>query len=342
MSVPEPSKILTPWATSGLKNTIPAASNPVTGNAGYDQGFPAINMTPKEAGGIPPFGQDFNGIFFTVTEIIRYIQAGGIPTFDSSLAAAISGYPKGAIVLGADGVKLWQNQLDGNTTNPDAPGTNWIDVSTGRLLNVQIFTSSGTYTPTSGTKSVIVEVVGGGGSGGASPATAVGQFAAAGGGGSGSYGKSRFTSGFSGVTVTIGAGGAAPAAGANNGNVGGTSSFGALMSCPGGTAGLAGIASNSTVFGGGGGGNSTPPSGTNIVGLAGASGHHGILLSGIAASGFGGSNPLGTGGHSATANGARPPFGYGSGSSGATTQNSNPAQPGVAGAAGAVIVWEYA
>lgn len=129
MSVPEPSKILTPWATSGLKNTIPAASNPVTGNAGYDQGFPAINMTPKEAGGIPPFGQDFNGILFSITEVLRYLQAGGIPTYSASLSTAIAGYPKGALILGSNGVNVWQNQLDGNTTNPNSGGTNWIDLS---------------------------------------------------------------------------------------------------------------------------------------------------------------------------------------------------------------------
>lgn len=125
MSVPEPSKILTPWATSGLKNAIPATANPVTGNAGYDQGFPAINMTPKEAGGIPPFGQDFNGILFSVTEALRYIQAGGTPTYSAALSAAIGGYPKGAIILGNDGVTTYRSLTDSNTNNPNTTPTNW-------------------------------------------------------------------------------------------------------------------------------------------------------------------------------------------------------------------------
>lgn len=141
MSVPEPSKILTPWASSGLKNAIPATANPVTGNAGYDQGFPAINMTPKEAGGIPPFGQDFNGILFSITEILRYLQAGGIPSFSSAMASAVSGYPKGALLLGSNGINIWQNQLDGNTTNPDSGGTNWIDVSL-KILPKRTFAAS--------------------------------------------------------------------------------------------------------------------------------------------------------------------------------------------------------
>lgn len=125
MSVPEPSKILTPWATSGLKNAIPATANPVTGNAGYDQGFPAINMTPKEAGGIPPFGQDFNGALFEITTALRYIQAGGTPTYSAALSTAIGGYPKGAILLGDDGVTTYRSLVDSNTNNPNSVLTGW-------------------------------------------------------------------------------------------------------------------------------------------------------------------------------------------------------------------------
>lgn len=125
MSVSEPGKIITPWAQSGLKNPIPPAANPATGRAGFDQGFSAINMTAKEAGGIPPFGQDFNGIFYEVTNILRYMQAGGQPTFDTALATAIGGYPKGAMVLGSDGVTLWQSKVDSNFTDPNTDPSNW-------------------------------------------------------------------------------------------------------------------------------------------------------------------------------------------------------------------------
>lgn len=125
MSVSEPGKIITPWAESGLKNSIPPAANPSTGRAGFDQGFSAINMTAKEAGGIPPFGQDFNGIFYEVTNILRYMQAGGQPTFSSALAVAIGGYPKGAMVLGSNGVSLWQSKVDSNSTDPNVDPANW-------------------------------------------------------------------------------------------------------------------------------------------------------------------------------------------------------------------------
>lgn len=125
MSVPEPSKILTPWATSGLKNAIPDAADPVTGRAGYDQGFPAINMTAKEAGGIPPFGQDFNGILYEITNTLRYIQAGGTPTYSATLSTAIGGYPKGAILLGDDGLSEYRSLIDSNTNDPNTNPTNW-------------------------------------------------------------------------------------------------------------------------------------------------------------------------------------------------------------------------
>lgn len=131
MSVSEPGKIITPWAESGLKNPIPPAANPATGRAGFDQGFSAINMTAKEAGGIPPFGQDFNGIFYEVTNILRYMQAGGQPTFSSALATAIGGYPKGAMVLGSDGVTLWQSKVDSNSTNPNIAPSSWGKVDVG-------------------------------------------------------------------------------------------------------------------------------------------------------------------------------------------------------------------
>lgn len=125
MSVSEPVKIITPWAESGLKNPIPPTANPATGRAGFDQGFSAINMTAKEAGGIPPFGQDFNGIFYEVTNILRYMQAGGQPTFDAALATAIGGYPKGAMVLGSDGTSVYKNIVDSNSSNPNSGGSGW-------------------------------------------------------------------------------------------------------------------------------------------------------------------------------------------------------------------------
>ena len=131
MSISEPAKIITPWASTGSKNPIPASANNSTGAAGFDKGFPDITMTPEEAGGLPPAGQDFNGIFYQITEIIRYMQAGGQPRFSASLSASIGGYPKGSIVLGDNGSDLWQSQVDSNTTNPNTTTATWKAVDVG-------------------------------------------------------------------------------------------------------------------------------------------------------------------------------------------------------------------
>lgn len=125
MPISTPSQISVPFATSGLKNSIPSSANPVTGNAGYDAGFPAINMTPKEAGGIAPFGQDFNGILFDITTAIRFLEAGASFPFSSAFSTAVGGYPLGALVSMTDGAGLWRNTVANNTTDPETFGAGW-------------------------------------------------------------------------------------------------------------------------------------------------------------------------------------------------------------------------
>lgn len=124
-SITEPSKIITPFADSGLKNTIPQEANNTTGKAGFNKGFPERTMLPKASGGIPPSGMDFNGILFDVTSALRYMQAGGRPTFSSEMATAIGGYPVGAVLVSNDGKSVFQNTLDGNTNDPNTVTTGW-------------------------------------------------------------------------------------------------------------------------------------------------------------------------------------------------------------------------
>lgn len=125
MSIVEPSKISVPFADSGLKNSIPQTANNTTGKAGFDKGFPERTMLPKASGGIPPSGMDFNGILYDVTSAIRYMQAGGKPTYDAAFAAAIGGYPLGAVLIGDDGVSVFQNAVAGNETDPNSGGAGW-------------------------------------------------------------------------------------------------------------------------------------------------------------------------------------------------------------------------
>src|SRR5690606_12165825 len=110
----------------------------------------------------------------------------------------------------------WADTANGLLKRRNAANTAWVvegglfeATNYGKLLNVQVFSTPGTftYTPTAGTKSVVVEVVGAGGAGGGAQATTSGTVSVGGGGGSGGYAKGWIVSGFSGVTVTVGAGG---------------------------------------------------------------------------------------------------------------------------------------
>lgn len=217
-----------------------------------------------------------------------------------------------------------------------------LSEASGRLLGApQIFTTSGTYTPTPGMVTCIIEAVGGGGGGGFAAATGSGQVGIAGGGGSGAYAMGRFTAVDIGASkaVTIGAGGA----GGTNGlsSPGGATSVGSLVVCPGG-------------LGTGGHGPATPPlmkvgasiaaapTGGNIKSSRGNPGGIAFSLTDII-SGAGGNSPMfgAGGGMYAVANqsgvaGETP----GSGGSGGCSSN-GVTRPGGAGHAGAVIIWEY-
>lgn len=119
----KPRQIAVPFASGTVdKNTIPNNATQETkekGNAAYDSGFPPLTMTAIAAGGIPPHGKDFNGLLNDITAALRYSQAGGLYTFDTTFAQAIGGYAKGAVVLSADGSKVWWNTVDANATDPD-------------------------------------------------------------------------------------------------------------------------------------------------------------------------------------------------------------------------------
>lgn len=127
MSLSVPSKISTPFADNGIKNTI--GEHPVLGQATnkatYEIGFPSVTMTPKSAGGLPPFGRDMNGILYNVTTEIQYRQAGGRYPYDSSFASAIGGYNKGAVVQRADLLGSWVSQVNNNATSPENSSADW-------------------------------------------------------------------------------------------------------------------------------------------------------------------------------------------------------------------------
>lgn len=220
-------------------------------------------------------------------------------------------------------------------------GTGFICTSfPGRLIGVQTFTSSGTYTPSAGTNSVIVEVQGGGGAAGGCAATSASLGAVSGAGGAGGYLKVRMTSGFSGATVTVGGPGTSTS-GANAGTAGGNSGFTASYTAIGGAGGIAGAAVTTAVAPGALGG-SVSASGT-IMSITGGPGTYGLNLesSVVAMPGNGGSSILGTGGLGIVNGTGTVGHGFGAGGGACGLQVSQSAAAGGNGSGGIVIVWEF-
>ncbi|MDS0992101.1 hypothetical protein OSC00_09480 [Citrobacter freundii] len=203
-----------------------------------------------------------------------------------------------------------------------------LDTIPGCLLNIKTITTSGMYTPMAGTKSIIVEAIGGGGASGNLTATGATQNAISAAGSNGAYAKARYTSGFSSVSVTVGAGGTVNGAGGGNGGDGGTTSFGSLLVCPAGKGSGVGTA-KTPPFNEGAAQPSSSPSGTGII---------------ISRNGPFSSWPtvvaLGMGSNFANSI-ISPLAGYGLGGDGVASNASEPARNGNPGSSGVVIVWEY-
>jgi hypothetical protein len=231
----------------------------------------------------------------------------------------------------------------GSFTTLSASGT--LTGFTGRLLNVQVFSSNGTYTPTTGTAKVIVKVQAPGGGTGGNAATSTGQSAVSQSGSSGAYGEVFYSSGVTSQTVTIGAVGAAGASGANTGGTGGTTSFGSLISCPGGNGGVGGSAVSAASIVGGSNLTSacTVSGGTTIASIPGNGGSIGIVVTAgsIQAEGSGANSPMGLGGRASVSGIGTSGTGYGSSASGLISGASTAAQAGLAGQPGLIVVYEF-
>lgn len=437
----QPKLIPTPFADNGARQNIPNDSQIgiTAGRASYVDGFPPLTRTPLAAGGVPPFGTDFNGVLNDITAALRWSQSGAGYPFNAAFNTAISGYPKGAKIPNSTLDGYWLNTTDNNTSNPEVTGaatTGWVPaenygvtaitglsgssvtlttlqaaketiilsgtltsnvnltvpawikqwkvinncngnfsvtvktpngtgvavpsqatsilsgdgvninpgVNPGALINMQLFTASGTYTPTPGTKSIVVEVQGAGGGGGGIGASSSANVAVGNGGGAGGYAKSRLTSGFTGgIQVNVGIGGPGGNLSPTIGSNGGLSSFGSTIVANGGDGGYA-QPQTPPPYGvtGSLGGIATGGNLLNIRGGASAAG--GVFSTGNVAPGNGGSSQLGSATLSPSNNAVLPytAYGYGSGGGGSYTNNKANGFAGGAGANGVVIIWEYA
>lgn len=114
-----PELIPLPFANNGDKNAIPTISSSPAASL-YD-GFPVATETPIVDGGVPPDRSDFNGILNWLSALLWWQNSGGMFPFDSTLSAAIGGYPKGAVVLSNNQESAWVSLIDNNTHDPNTP-----------------------------------------------------------------------------------------------------------------------------------------------------------------------------------------------------------------------------
>lgn len=192
-------------------------------------------------------------------------------------------------IINAEMMNTFQRELvnvvegAGLELDPDDDSQVHKAIGGGRLLSIVTFTKSGTYTPTKGTKRVRVKVWGAGGGGQNAPVNV-----GASGGSAGGFSEGLFNiSDNETISVTIGTGGSAVAAGvASKGGNGGDTRFGSLISATGGSGG------GSTVPAGGIG------SGGNILNITGGISQGGLYYGSDAfIGGAGGSAFSSTGGN---------------------------------------------
>ncbi|TIR07986.1 MAG: hypothetical protein E5X32_13210, partial [Mesorhizobium sp.] len=142
-----PTKFAVPFGASASPSyirAIPLASQIgiVNGAASLTDGFPPLNFLPVGSGGVPPFGQDMNGILKQITQWSQWQNAGGLVPYDAAFSTAIGGYPYGAVLVGATAGVVWLSTVDDNTSDPDTGGANWVNIGTSSYIMVGVDSGS--------------------------------------------------------------------------------------------------------------------------------------------------------------------------------------------------------
>lgn len=259
--------------------------------------------------------------------------------FEIIYATSVSGSTLSGLLRGQEGTSaLSWSTGDFAFSGPTAGQMQ--NAQTGHLLNVQKFSTPGTftYTPTAGMNTAIAYVQAAGGGSDGLPATSSTQFALSVAGYSGALAVGKFTAAQIGSsqTVTVGAGGSPGVAGGGTATAGGNSSLGSLAVATGGPAGNGhyGPTNVSILIVG----NVVPAptaTGGNILNASGSAGSPSMgganasVFTGLAAvGGNGGVSPLSAGGP-------------GSGGGGAALVGAQSGTVGNAGLDGIVILYEY-
>jgi hypothetical protein len=144
-----PASFTLTWAQNAggaFIRVIPSASQigVQNGAASLNDGFPPLNFQPVGSGGVPPFGQDMNGILNQISAWAQWDKAGGPVGYDATFSTAVGGYPAGAIISASILGNFWFNTVDNNVTNPDTGGAGWLGFNPTSQLT-RIVTASGVF-----------------------------------------------------------------------------------------------------------------------------------------------------------------------------------------------------
>lgn len=336
---------------SDINNVWAATGDIVAPSSDYVQdGWEAI---------IPP-REYFNWLDNRQDRFNAHVNQHGVPVWDATTEyQANLSYTKGS-----DGLIYKALRVNSNVDPvSDTTGAWMLYASRGALLRTTIYTRSGstqlvsvdgstpgitgagTFTPLPYSRVMRVKAQGAGGGGGGSATTDSDTLSASGGGGAGAYGEGYFNPVQR--TVIVGAGGAGGAANSSAfAGTGGTSSVTGLISAPGGIGGQSqpSSATRAGVYGGT--NNSSQPSGANLLSQRGGGGVYGLQMAGLSPTqvgGKGGASYFGEGAQGPDVTGpGRLGANYGSGGSGAASTINSAGQVGGAGAAGIIIIEEYA
>lgn len=213
--------------------------------------------------------------------------------------------------------------------------------SNGSLIGVSVLTSGTSYVPTTGTKNILIEMVGGGGGGAPISRNATStRISISSGGGGGAYLKTYITNVSSSTSYTYSIG----AAGSGTGTSGGNTTItilGTTYTAQGGTVGVALNNNNGAGFSET--ANSAVASNGNILNRAGEIGNIATAISNtVGCSGSGGNTPFGIGGsYSKIVGVGENGSGYGSGGAGAFATATSVSFNGGNGTLGVIIIYEY-
>lgn len=232
------------------------------------------SIEPATNGGYPQLLASIDGV--SVKELYRHGTAvtTGAPGFQFVAGPTADGKIVASLNVNGSAQVFTADYL------PAVPATSSSGGGTTVPVNVQTFTSNGTWTKPAGVTTVRVQAIGGGGGGGSGRVSASGTLASGGAGGSGGgYTDMMLPASACGATETItvgtgGAGAAAALADSTNGNPGsaGTSStFGSKVRAANGNRGEAGTSTGGAISNNGGSGTATG----QIGGISSATGANG-------------------------------------------------------------------